>query len=112
MGEARSILFFDVDGTIIWHKPGGDVAETVANARPSEAVTQAFHELRKRGHLAFICTGRPLALIAESLLALESLLYSCSSSTMRPSSLPTRCACWGARSRVAFRCCWKRQPET
>lgn len=71
MSEARSILFFDVDGTIIWHKPGGDVAETVANARPSEAVTRAFHELRRRGHLAFICTGRPLALIAESLMALE-----------------------------------------
>lgn len=71
MSEASNILFFDVDGTIIYHAPGGDVAETIANARPSEAVTQTFHELRKRGHLAFICTGRPLALIAESLLALE-----------------------------------------
>lgn len=71
MSEASSILFFDVDGTIIYHAPGGDVAETVANARPTKGVTRAFHELRERGHLAFICTGRPLALIADSLLELE-----------------------------------------
>ena len=71
MSEASRTLFFDVDGTIIYHEPGGDVGETVAKARPSEGVARAFRELRARGHMPFICTGRPLALIAESLLALE-----------------------------------------
>lgn len=69
-GVSRT-LFFDVDGTIIYHEPGGDVGETVAKARPSEGIARAFRELRARGHMPFICTGRPLALIAESLLALE-----------------------------------------
>lgn len=69
--EAPRILFFDVDGTLIYHKPGVSVEETVANARPSDGVARAFHELRERGHLTFICTGRPLALMADSLLALE-----------------------------------------
>ena len=69
--EAPRILFFDVDGTLIYHKPGGDVEATVANARPSEGVASAFQKLRERGHRTFICTGRPLCLIAESLLELQ-----------------------------------------
>ena len=44
--EAPRILFFDVDGTLIYHKPGVSVEETVANARPSDGVARAFHELR------------------------------------------------------------------
>lgn len=71
MSDEVRILFFDVDGTIIHHEPGGDVGETVATGRPSEGVARAFRELRDRGHMPFICTGRPLSLIAESLLALE-----------------------------------------
>lgn len=72
MSEASCTLFFDVDGTIIYHEPGGDVSATVANARPSMGVVRAFQRLRERGHRTFICTGRPLCLIAESLLELHS----------------------------------------
>ena len=32
---------------------------------------RAFHALRDAGHKAFICTGRPLWLIADSLRALD-----------------------------------------
>lgn len=71
MSETPCVLFFDVDGTLIWHKPGADIEKTVANARPSKAVANAFLRLKERGHLAFICTGRPLSSISEALLALE-----------------------------------------
>lgn len=71
MGETPFVLFFDVDGTLIWHKPGADVGKTVANARPTDRVVDAFLRLKERGHLAFICTGRPLSSISQALLALE-----------------------------------------
>lgn len=72
MTEQPRALFFDVDGTIIWHKPGADVEATVASARPSEAVTKAFKELRERGHHTFICTGRSLGLVSDALLSLNT----------------------------------------
>lgn len=71
MSETPSVLFFDVDGTLIWHKPGADIEKTVANARPTDGVVDAFLRLKERGHLAFICTGRPLSSISEALLSLE-----------------------------------------
>ena len=47
MSEQPMALFFDVDGTIIWYKPGADVDATVATAVPSPAVAEAFHALRQ-----------------------------------------------------------------
>lgn len=69
-GAEGAVLFFDIDGTIIWHRKDADVAETVANARPTEGVARAFKALAARGHKAFICTGRPLALVRPPILEL------------------------------------------
>ena len=66
-----AVAFFDVDGTIIWYKPGADVDATVATAVPSPAVAEAFHALRQRGHHPFICTGRSLTLVSDKLLSLD-----------------------------------------
>lgn len=71
MSEQPMALFFDVDGTIIWYKPGADVDATVATAVPSPAVAEAFHALSQRGHHPFICTGRSLTLVSDKLLSLD-----------------------------------------
>ena len=67
-GVERAALFFDVDGTLVWHGSGfsGDFAEI----RPSEAVYRAFERLRERGHQAFICTGRPVCWVSGGLAEL------------------------------------------
>lgn len=72
MSETPWAFFFDVDGTIIWHKPGVDVDATVATAAPSEVVYQAFHALRERGHYPFVCTGRSLSVVSDKLLSLDA----------------------------------------
>ena len=64
-------LFFDVDGTLVWHDPHADAGENVVNNPPSPAVYRAFHALAANGHKAFICTGRPLSLVAQDLLDLK-----------------------------------------
>lgn len=69
--DTSSVIFFDVDGTIVWHDPASNAAENVARARPSAAVADAFRLLRERGHKAVICTGRPLCLVQQELLDLE-----------------------------------------
>ena len=74
MGEKDgAVAFFDVDGTLVWHD-----AEKVASgeydfssATPTPAVYEAFHRLHVAGHRAFICTGRPVPFILDSLRALE-----------------------------------------
>ena len=66
-----AVLFFDVDGTLTSFDPD-DMTDKDFNAvRPSKAVVDAFGRLRNAGHQAFICTGRPLWLIADGLRALE-----------------------------------------
>ena len=67
-----AVAFFDVDGTLVWHD-----AEKVASgeydfsaATPTPAVYEAFRRLRAAGHRAFICTGRPVPFIYDSLRAL------------------------------------------
>ena len=65
-----AVLFFDVDGTIIYHPPAMDALEVVAKAHPTPAVRDAFLALRDNGHKTFICTGRPLCLVSQSLLDL------------------------------------------
>lgn len=69
--DIPAVVFFDVDGTLIWHDPAANAAQNVANARPSESVARAFARLRERGHLTFICTGRPRNLVSDDLLALD-----------------------------------------
>ena len=66
-----AVLFFDVDGTLTSFDPD-DMTDKDFNAvHPSKAVVDAFGRLRNAGHRAFICTGRPLWLIADGLRALE-----------------------------------------
>lgn len=74
MIDARSdsaVLFFDVDGTLTSFDPD-DMTDKDFNAiHPSKAVVDAFGRLRNAGHQAFICTGRPLWLVADGLRALN-----------------------------------------
>lgn len=66
-----AVLFFDVDGTLTSFDPDNMTDKDFSAVRPSQAVVEAFHRLRDAGHKAFICTGRPLWLIADSLRALD-----------------------------------------
>lgn len=66
-----AVLFFDVDGTLTSFDPDDMTDKDFSAVRPSQAVAEAFHRLRDAGHKAFICTGRPLWLIADSLRALD-----------------------------------------
>ncbi len=66
-----AVLFFDVDGTLASFDPD-DMTDKDFNAiHPSKAVVDAFGCLRNAGHQAFICTGRPLWMIADGLRALN-----------------------------------------
>lgn len=66
-----AVLFFDVDGTLTSFDPD-DMTDKDFNAvHPSKVVVDAFGRLRNAGHRAFICTGRPLWLIADGLRALN-----------------------------------------
>lgn len=66
-----AVLFFDVDGTLTSFDPDDMTDKDYSAVRPSQAVIEAFHRLRNAGHQAFICTGRPLWLIADGLRALN-----------------------------------------
>lgn len=66
-----AVLFFDVDGTLTSFDPDDMTDKDFSAVRPSQAVIEAFHTLRDAGHKAFICTGRPLWLIADSLRELD-----------------------------------------
>lgn len=67
--------FFDVDGTLVWHdlsRASEEGAEAVfAKPRPTDGVYEAFRRMRAAGHRTFICTGRHLPFIPDTLLALE-----------------------------------------
>lgn len=63
-------LFFDVDGTIIWHGPGNQIAGDYTEARPTPAVHRAFERLHECGYKAFICTGRPACYVTGGLAEL------------------------------------------
>lgn len=66
-----AVLFFDVDGTLTSFDPDSMSDKDFTAVRPSQAVIEAFHRLRDMGHKAFICTGRPLWLVADGLRALD-----------------------------------------
>lgn len=67
----QAVLFFDIDGTIVWRdaeaaKRGEDVPRFDQIA-PSPAVADAFCRLRERGHVPCICTGRSFCQIPQPL---------------------------------------------
>lgn len=66
-----AVLFFDVDGTLTSFDPDDMTDKDFSAVHPSQTVVEAFRALRDVGHKAFICTGRPLWLIADSLRALD-----------------------------------------
>lgn len=74
-GTGGAVAFFDVDGTLVWHdmeKAREQGAEAVfSRPRPSAAVSAALARMRERGNLAFICTGRHLPFIPDTLLELR-----------------------------------------
>lgn len=66
-----AVLFFDVDGTLTSFDPDNMTDKDFNAVHPSKSVIDAFGRLRNAGHRAFICTGRPLWLIADGLRALN-----------------------------------------
>ena len=60
-----------MDGTLTSFDPDNMTDKDFSAVRPSQTVVEAFRALRDAGHKAFICTGRPLWLIADSLRALD-----------------------------------------
>lgn len=68
--DETAVLFFDIDGTLIWVEPE-DYKTVGRNPSPFPSTFEAFRRLRERGHLAFICTGRPLCLVPEPVRRLE-----------------------------------------
>lgn len=66
-----AVLSATVDGTLTSFDPDNMTDKDFSAVRPSQAVIEAFHRLRNAGHRAFICTGRPLWLIADGLRALN-----------------------------------------
>lgn len=66
-----AVLFFDVDGTLTSFDSDNLTDKDLTAIRPSRAVIDSFRKLRDAGHKAFICTGRPLWLIADGLRALD-----------------------------------------
>lgn len=69
--QKPAVLFFDIDGTIVWRdveaaKRGEDVPR-FDQVSPSPAVCDAFKRLRANGHMPCICTGRSFCQIPQSL---------------------------------------------
>lgn len=69
--ELGNVVFFDVDGTLVWDGDVDDPENTIVDLAPTPAVYEAFKQLKANGHKAFICTGRTLDTIKQSLLDLE-----------------------------------------
>ena len=53
----RKLIFLDIDGTLV-----------AALSAPSPKVRQAIRQVRSKGHLAFLCTGRNLPIIGRDIL--------------------------------------------
>lgn len=56
-GMERKLIFFDIDGTLI-----------AAMAEPSALTAAAVRGVREKGHKAFLCTGRNMAIIGKDIL--------------------------------------------
>lgn len=70
--DAPAVVFFDVDGTLVWDRSVDDPDHPIVDLAPSPAVYRAFERLHANGHKAFICTGRTLDSIRKPLLALQT----------------------------------------
>ncbi len=66
-----SVVFFDVDGTLIWHRPGADPKEILYGTALSDGVVDAFARLHANGHIPVLCTGRPTRIIPQRVMALD-----------------------------------------
>ena len=53
----RKLIFLDIDGTLV-----------AALSAPSPKVRQAIRQVRSKGHLAFLCTGRNLPIDRKSVV--------------------------------------------
>lgn len=71
----KALLFFDVDGTLVWRDveaaKRGEQVPGYDEVRPSPAVENALARLREQGHKVFICTGRALCEIPQTLRDLD-----------------------------------------
>ena len=67
-GDMKSLLFFDIDGTLI-----SEVTKTI----PESAIA-AIHKAQENGHLAFVNTGRPFSHIDPKVLTMGFSGYACS----------------------------------
>ncbi|WP_159060060.1 HAD family hydrolase [Collinsella provencensis] len=72
---ASTVLFFDVDGTIVGHGNVDGEPDDFIGRKPTPAIYEAFERLHNNGYKSFICTGRPLCLIPDSLRALPVTGY-------------------------------------
>ena len=65
--------FFDVDGTLVWHDYAKiktmtpEEVQALPPIRPSRTVYEAFDRMREAGNLTFICTGRHLPFIPQTI---------------------------------------------
>ena len=73
MAAECAVAFFDVDGTLVWHDYAKLEAEeheavsSLTELRPTPAVYEAFASMRAAGHRTFICTGRHLPFISQTI---------------------------------------------
>ena len=59
----QKIIFVDIDGTIVDHSRGLH--------EPTALTKRSFQELKAKGHLVFIASGRAMCLLPDSIKALE-----------------------------------------
>lgn len=72
MSKERRLIFFDIDGTLI--------TEDGRHMVP-DSTTLALEQLRRRGHLCLINTGRPYAALDEQILGIKVDGYVCGCGT-------------------------------
>lgn len=73
--DVGPILFFDIDGTLVWRDleagKRGEEIPAFEDVAPSPAVARALEELHERGHRFFYSTGRARCMIPQPLLDLQ-----------------------------------------
>lgn len=73
MAQHGAVAFFDVDGTLVWHdyeklkRAGSGKSAALGQITPRPAVYEAFERMRAAGNLTFICTGRHLPFVPQTI---------------------------------------------